>query len=115
MTLQAERRELLVSGSRDKSVRVWDCSTGSCLMTFTDHENWVRTVQFHPSGGGGGLYVLSCSDDRTIRVLDLAKGRCVRTIADAHGQFVTTLAQHATLPLLASGGVDQEIRLWQCS
>ncbi len=100
----------LVSGGRDKSVRVWDLATGLCLLSFMEHDNWVRGVCFHPSG----QYALSCSDDRSIRVYDLARGRCLRTLEDAHAQFVTAIAQHPTLPFLASGGVDREIRVWEC-
>jgi len=58
---------LLVSGGRDKSVRLWDINSEVCLGIFTHHENWVRTVLFHPSGD----YIISAGDDRTIRVLDL--------------------------------------------
>jgi platelet-activating factor acetylhydrolase IB subunit alpha len=100
----------LVSGGRDKTVRVWDLVTGLCLLTFAEHENWVRGVCVHSSG----QFALSCSDDRSVRVYDLAKGRCIRTLADAHAQFVTAVAQHATLPYLASGGVDREIKVWEC-
>ncbi len=57
----------LASGSRDRSVKLWDPLQGVCLMTFTAHENWVRSVLFHPSF----KYLLSCSDDKSIRVLDI--------------------------------------------
>lgn len=100
----------LVSSGRDKTVRVWDLATGLCLLTFAEHENWVRGVCVHPSG----QFALSCADDRSVRVYDLGKGRCIRTLADAHAQFVTAIAQHATLPYLASGGVDREIKVWEC-
>lgn len=100
----------LVSGGRDKTVRVWDLATGLCLLTFAEHENWVRDVCVHPSG----QFALSCSDDRSLRVYDLGKGRCIRTLADAHAQFVTAITQHTTLPYLASGGVDREIKVWEC-
>jgi len=32
----------LASGSRDRTVRLWDTATGACLLTFSAHENWVR-------------------------------------------------------------------------
>ena len=54
----------LVSGSRDKTVKVWDISRSSCLFTFTGHDNWVRGVAFHPYG----QYIFSVSDDRSVRV-----------------------------------------------
>ncbi len=57
----------LASGSRDRTVKLWDALQGVCLMTFTAHENWVRCVLFHPSF----KYILSCSDDKSIRVMDI--------------------------------------------
>jgi len=32
----------LASGSRDKTIKIWDVSTGLCLITLTGHDNWVR-------------------------------------------------------------------------
>jgi platelet-activating factor acetylhydrolase IB subunit alpha len=54
----------LVSGSRDKTVKVWEISSSTCLFTFTGHDNWVRGVAFHPYG----QFIFSVSDDRSVRV-----------------------------------------------
>lgn len=48
------------TGSRDRSIKVWDASTGQLLHSFTGHESWVRGLVFHP----GGKYLLSCCDDK---------------------------------------------------
>jgi WD40 repeat protein len=57
----------LVSGSRDRTIKLWDPLKAICIMTFNVHDSWVRAVLLHPSG----KYILSCSDDKTIRVLDV--------------------------------------------
>lgn len=101
-------RDYLASGSRDRTVRVWQISQGSCLATFKAHENWVRSVLIHPSG----LYVISGSDDKTIRVFDIKNNRCLRTLENAHAHFVTSVDMHHTLPMLVSGSVDQTLRCW---
>eukprot|EP00946_MAST-07B_sp_MAST-7B-sp1_P004965 g4965.t1 len=62
--------EFLVTGSRDRSVRVWNVRSGSCVLTFRDHENWVRATLFHPAGH----CIVSAAEDRTIRAFDLAEG-----------------------------------------
>ena len=101
-------RDYLVSGSRDRTVRLWKISEASCVATFTAHENWVRGVVLHPSGN----FIISCSDDKSIRVFDIKNQRCLRTLEEAHSHFCTCVAMHPTLPILVSSSVDQTLRCW---
>ena len=66
----------LASGSRDKTIKIWDVSTGVCLVTLTGHDNWVRSLSWHP----GGKYLLSASDDKSLRVWDVAHKRCAKRL-----------------------------------
>jgi len=101
-------RDYLVSGSRDRTVRLWSISSASCLQVFTNHENWVKSVLIHPSGN----YIISAGDDRTIRVFDIKANRCLRTLENAHEHFVSTIDMHHTLPILVSGGIDNVVKTW---
>lgn len=91
--------ELIATGSRDRSVKLWDVFSGLCLMTFSDHDNWVRGIIYHPSGN----FLISCSDDRSIRVFDIKNRRCIRAIDEAHAHFVTSIAMSSTSAVLVSG------------
>ncbi|EGZ27265.1 hypothetical protein PHYSODRAFT_553886 [Phytophthora sojae] len=104
------RMKFLLSGSRDRTVRLWEAFSGMQLMLFASHENWVREVRFHPSG----KYALSAGEDKSIRVFDIETGRCVRTLDEAHSHFVTCLDVHPSLPLIISGGIDKIINVWEC-
>ncbi|KAF3282315.1 hypothetical protein TWF970_001725 [Orbilia oligospora] len=42
--------ELLVSGSRDKTVRVWDSVTGALKLKLEGHESDIKAVSFSPDG-----------------------------------------------------------------
>lgn len=102
-------KDYLVSGGRDRTVRLWNIVTQECLSVFKYHENWVRSIVLHPSG----KYILSTGDDRSIRILDIKSNRCIRTLDDAHSHFITSLAIHHTLPIMVTGSVDQTVRCWQ--
>lgn len=124
----------LVSGSRDKTIKVWDVSVGLCLFTLIGHDNWVRGVVWHP----GGKFILSSSDDKTVRVWDIINKRCSKTL-EAHSHFCTTIGMllhcyeclclvltlvvfpdlsatdfHPTAPFVVTGSVDQQIKVWEC-
>jgi platelet-activating factor acetylhydrolase IB subunit alpha len=100
----------VATGSRDRTVRVWDVLSATCIMAFKDHENWVRQVQVHPCG----KFLFSVAEDRTMRVFDMKDQRCARTLSDAHGHFLTCLAVHPDGNRVATGSVDKSIRVWAC-
>ncbi len=54
----------VVSGSEDKTVRVWDAQTGQETLRGLDHTRTVRAVAVAPDGS----FVVSGGDDGTVRV-----------------------------------------------
>ncbi|KIM21677.1 hypothetical protein M408DRAFT_44464, partial [Serendipita vermifera MAFF 305830] len=57
----------VVSGSWDKTVRIWDAETGDLVtQPFQGHKDWVTSVAFSPDG----RRVVSGSNDRTVRIWD---------------------------------------------
>lgn len=99
----------LCSGSRDKTIKVWDAGTLQCLMSLVGHNNWVRACLFHP----GGRFLLSVSDDKSMRVWDLRTKRNHKTL-EAHTHFVTSLDMHRIAPFVCTASVDQTVKLWEC-
>ena len=59
----------IVSGSADKTVRVWDAATGQPIgQPLTGHTDAVSSVAFSPDGDR----IASGSDDNTVRLWDAA-------------------------------------------
>jgi WD40 repeat protein len=54
----------IISGSYDKTVKVWDASTGSCLHTLEGHGSDVTSVCMSPNGS----QIISGSADETVKV-----------------------------------------------
>lgn len=56
-----------MSGSADKTIRVWDAATGQAFCgPFEEHTDYVRSVAISLGG-----IIVSGSDDKTIRMCDL--------------------------------------------
>jgi WD40 repeat protein len=70
--------KLLISGSSDFTVRLWDAVTGTVLNQIKGHVGRVRSVAFSPSG----RRLISGSDDCTIRVWDAAVGTALKLIVN---------------------------------
>jgi periodic tryptophan protein 1 len=59
---------LLASGSADHSVKVWDLTRASCMLTLRHHEAEVQNVQWHPRDSA---VLSSASYDRHLRICDV--------------------------------------------
>jgi hypothetical protein len=61
----------VVSGSWDRTLRVWDLATGETKTTLQGHTDSISAVAVTPDG----RYVVSGSKDRTLRIWDLKGGK----------------------------------------
>ena len=63
---------LIVSGSEDQTVRVWNIESRKEMRRF-HHEGWVNSVAFSPDG----THLVSGSDDKSLRLWNIQTNRCV--------------------------------------
>jgi len=73
-----------VSGSTDRTLRVWDAETGVCVHELTGHTSTVRSLQVK------GTVAVSGSRDTTLRVWDIQNGTC-RFVLRGHTDSVRCL------------------------
>jgi predicted NACHT family NTPase len=76
-----------VSGSSDKTVRLWDTATGASLQTLEGHSDSVMSVAFSPDG----TQVVSGSGDQIVRLWDAATGVALQTL-EGHWGSVSSVA-----------------------
>ena len=100
----------VLSGSGDKTVKLWDAVTGREIRTFSGHSSLVHSVAFSPDG----RQILSGSYDKTIKLWDVATGREVRTFSGHSGLWsvVESVAFSPDGRQVLSGSSDNTIKLW---
>ena len=103
---------LVASGSQDKTLRLWDASTGAQVgAALQGHDNWVTSVAFSLDG----RLIASGSWDSTLRIWDASTGEQVGEALRGHDNWVTSVAFSPGSRLVASGSEDKTLRLWDAS
>ena len=97
----------LASGSRDRTIRLWDTNTGEHKLTLEGHTDGVTCLSFSPDGST----LASGSWDDTIRLWDAKTGQHLQTLEE-HTDGVRSVVFSPDGSTLASGGYDNTLRLW---
>ncbi len=99
--------KLLVTGTRDGGVHLWDLESGKERILPRGHVGMVRSVAFSPDG----TTVASTGNDRTIKLWDVKSGQELLTLTTPGGG-VYGVAFSADGKTIASGGRDKMVHLW---
>jgi WD40 repeat protein len=97
-----------LTGSEDRSVRLWDLNSGKELKQLNRHTGKVMAVAISPDGD----YGLSGGRDNRLILWDLASGDPVHTFTD-HKNFITAVAFSADGKHALSADYDGSIILWE--
>ncbi|KAF5340209.1 hypothetical protein D9611_007898 [Ephemerocybe angulata] len=100
----------IVSGSEDKTVRVWNALTGEVQNVLEGHSNNVTSVAFSPNGKD----IVSGSYDTTVRVWDAVAGK-VKKVLEGHSKLVRSVDFSADGTRVVSGSNDGTVRIWDVS
>lgn len=100
----------ILSGSSDKTARLWDVKSGAEIRIFREHTDRVNGVAF----SADGTKIATCSRDQTTIVWDLATGVPIRRFT-GHDHGINTVKFAPGGTLVATGGDGGTIHLWDSS
>ena len=96
-----------ISGSFDKTIRIWNLETGQCRRTLEGHTDTVSTLALMP----GGKRCISGSRDGTARVWNLETGECLH-VMEGHIGGITAQVLTSDGLLCINGAHDCVLRAW---
>lgn len=105
----------LVSGSRDRKIKIWNMHSKACERTLSGHEGSVLCLQYN------GKYLVSGSSDATAIIWDLEKGSILKVLRGHRapvldirfeGDYIVTCSKDCTIRVwsLPDGAFLRELR-----
>lgn len=98
--------EVIVSGSTDSTIKLWNIQGGLPLATLDGHHSDVKRVELLDT------HLVSCSDDASAKLWDWTTGQLVRSFA-GHRKGVWCVLP-ATETSIYTGSDDKTVKQWVC-
>ena len=99
---------MIVSGSTDNTIKIWNLETGVLHRTLTGHDDWVRSVCISPDG----RTLVSGSYDN--KIWNLETGVLRRTLT-GHENSVLLVCIRPDGRTIISGSDDNTIKIWRAT
>jgi WD40 repeat protein len=97
----------LISGSWDKTIKIWDINLGECINKLTGHDNFISALLMDEISEK----LVSGSWDKTIKVWDTKTGKCLKTLRE-HTDNISSLLLYKDGKKIISGSWDKTIKVW---
>lgn len=98
---------LVATGSRDKSAKLWELSTGREVRSFLGHEGSVNCMDFSRDG----KYLITSSSDRTAKIWEIKTGKEIFSTPLAD-KFLTAVAFSPDVKYFVVGGYPDEAQVY---
>ena len=101
----------MLSGSWDKTLKLWDAGTGQLIRVFEGHSDQIHSVVFSHDGAR----VLSGSADATLKLWEVATGRLIRTFESSSAARINSVTFSPDDAYVLSGSDDTTLKLWDAT
>ena len=101
-------KNMLVSGSKDNLIKIWDPKSGNTVSTLHAHKNTVVKVDINRNGN----WLLTASRDQLIKLFDIRTMKEIQTFRGHKHEVCTTAWHPFQEELFVSGGSDGSIYYW---
>jgi WD40 repeat protein len=98
----------IVSGSDDRTARVWHIETETVQHILTRHTDNVHAVAWSPDSS----LIATASQDRTVRLWDAVTG-AEKCVLSGHGGSVDSVSFSPDGVFVATGSRDSTMRVWE--
>jgi serine/threonine protein kinase len=98
----------IISGSDDRTIKIWDLSSQKLLRTLKGHTDWVYDIAI----SADSQTLVSGSRDKTIKIWNLSGQH--RTLT-GHTSYVNSVAISPDATKIVSGSYDKTVKLWNLS
>ena len=122
ITWNTPGHDYLISGSSDKTIKIWKLSnlnnlqegTFECIKTLIGHTNFISSLCIW--SGPSQDYLISGSWDKTIKIWNLSmtqgNGECIKTLTGHSGYISNLFTWSGSQDYLISGSRDKTIKIW---
>ena len=102
-------RASIASGSRDKTIHIWNALTGKVYCIYRDHASYLLSVAWSPDG----KYIASGDSGGVVQVWEADTGRNIVSY-HGHTRFVRSIAWSPDCSHIASAGDfgDSTVQIW---
>ena len=98
-----------MTGSSDKTCRLFDIQRGSAVRLYTGHNGPISCVEISPDG----RLLATAAEDSVVHVYDINSAKPLKTFrAHTPGSSIYSLAFSKCSSVLLSGGSDCSVRVW---
>ncbi len=100
----------IVTGSDDRTAKIWDSNTGMCLMTLEGHSHAILSVAYSPDGE----HIVTGSEDKTAKIWDSNTGMCLMTL-EGHSYKVMSVFYSPDGARIITGSSHKTTKIWDAN